>query len=58
MFNVKLVQLMEALGRERKHGVGPVGSYGATGGRICDHHQKIFNLIISLTFIIIVICFP
>ena len=58
MFNVELVKLMEASGRDQKHFVGPVGGYGAMGGRICNHHQKISNLIISLTFIIIVICFP
>ena len=44
LLDVKVVQLMEASGRGRKYGIGPVGSYGAVGGRVYDRHQKIFDL--------------
>ena len=58
MFNVKVVKLMEALWRYRKYWIGPVGGYGAVGDRVCDWNQNIFNLMSSLRFFIIVICFP
>ena len=58
MFGVKVLQLTEASGRDRKYGIGSVGGYGAVGGRVCDWHQKIFNLMSSSRFFIIVICFP
>ena len=58
MFDVKVVQLMEFLGRDRKYGIGLVGSFGSVGGRVCDRHQKVFNLISSFRFIIIVIYPP
>ena len=34
LFYVNVVQLMEALGRDRKYGIGPFGSYGAVGGKV------------------------
>ena len=43
LFDVNVVKLMEALGRDRKYWVGLVSSYGAVGDRVCDRHQKIFN---------------
>ena len=43
LFDVKQVQLMEYLGRDRKYGIGPVDGYGGVGGRVCNRHQKIFN---------------
>ena len=43
LFDVKQVQLMESLGRDRKYGIGPVDGYGGVGGRVCNRHQKIFN---------------
>ena len=43
IFCVKVVQLMESLGREYKYGIGTFVIYGAVGGRVCDQHQKIFN---------------
>ena len=58
LFDVKVVQLVEALGRDQKYGIGNVGSYGAVGVRVCDWHQNIFDLMSSFTFFIIVICFP
>ena len=58
LFDVKVVQFMEALGRDQKYGVWPASGYGALGGRVCNRHQNIFNLLGSLTFFIIVICFP
>ena len=48
MFGVKVVKLIETLGQERRYGIGPVGGYGAVGGRVCNRHQKIFNLMSSL----------
>ena len=56
MFDVKLFHLMEYL--DHKYGIGTVGGYGAVGGRVCDRHQKIFNLMSFLRFFIIVICSP
>ena len=50
MFDVAAVRLTEASGRDRKYGIGPFGGYGAVGGRVCDRHQKIFNLMSSLSF--------
>ena len=50
MFDVKVVRLVEALGRDRKYGIGLVGGYGAMGGRVFKWHQKIFNLMSSLIF--------
>ena len=50
MFDVKVVRLWEASGRDWKYGIGPDGRYGAVGGRVCDRHQNIFNSIISLRF--------
>ena len=58
IFDVKVVRLTEALERDHKYGIGPFGGYGAVGGRVCDQHQRIFNLMSSLRFIIIVIYFP
>ena len=58
MFDVKVVHLMESFGRDRKYGIGPIGGYGAVGGRVCNRNQNIFNLMSSLKFFIIVICFP
>ena len=55
LFDVNAVQLMEALGRDQKDGIDQVGGYGAVGDRVCDRHRKIFNLISSLTFFIILI---
>ena len=46
---------MEALGRDQNDGIDQVGGYGAVGDRVCDRHRKIFNLMSSLTFFIIVI---
>ena len=43
LFDVKQVQLMESLGRDRKYGIGLVDGYGGVGGRVCNRHQKIFN---------------
>ena len=43
MFDVKVVQLIEASGREHKYGIGTVVYYGAVGRRVWDHHQKIFK---------------
>ena len=43
LFDVKQVQLMESLGRDRKYGIGPVDGYGGLVGRVCNRHQKIFN---------------
>ena len=57
MFNIKVVRLTEAAGWDQKYGIGPVGGYGAVGGRGCDRHKNIFNLMIYLVFFIIVICF-
>ena len=34
MFDIKVVKLMEALGRELKHEIGPVGGYRAVGDRV------------------------
>ena len=50
MFDVKVVQLMENSGWDQKYGIGLVGSYGDVGGRVCDRHQNIFNLISYLGF--------
>ena len=50
LFGVKVVQLMEASGRDQKYGIGTFGSYGAMGGTVCDRHQNIFNLMSSLKF--------
>ena len=58
MFGVKVVRLTEASGQDRKYGIGLVGGYGAVGGRVCDRHQRILNLMSSLIFFIIVIFFP
>ena len=58
MFDVKLVQLIEALGWYQKYGIGPVGGYGYLGDRLYDWHQNIFNLMSSLKNFIILICFP
>ena len=58
LFDIKVVQFMEASGQDRKYGIGTVGGYRALGGRVCDRHQNILNLMSSLTFFIIVICFP
>ena len=57
MFDVKVVQFMEASGQDRKYGIGPVGDYGSLGGRVCDWHKKIFNLMSLLEFFTILICF-
>ena len=57
LFDVKVVQLIEDLGWDQKYEIGPVGGYEALGGRMCNRHQKIFNLMSSLIFFIIVICF-
>ena len=43
MFDVKVVELIEASGRECKYGIGTVICYGFVGGRVCKRHQKIFN---------------
>ena len=58
MLSVKVVQLVEASGQDRKYGIGTVGGYGVVGGRVSNWHQNIFNVMISLTFFIIVIYFP
>ena len=50
MFDVKVVHFMEDLGQDRKYGIGTIGGYGTVGGRVCDRHQTIFNLMSSLTF--------
>ena len=34
MFDVKLVQLIEASGWDWNYGIGPIGGYGAVGGSI------------------------
>ena len=34
IFDVKVVQLMEAYVWGRKYGIGPVGGYGAMGSRV------------------------
>ena len=57
MFDVKLVQLLKDLGWDRKNGVGVVSCYGAMVDRVCKWHQNNFNLMSSLTFFIIRICF-
>ena len=54
LFSVNLVRLTEALRRDRKCGIGLVGGYGAVGGRVCNWHQHIFNLMSYLMFYIIV----
>ena len=58
MFGVKIVQLVEVLSKDRKYGIGPAGGYGAVGDRVCDQHKKIIDVMSSLTFFIIIICFP
>ena len=58
MFDVKVAKLIEASGQDQKYGIGPVGSYGAKGGSVCNPNQNIFNLMSYLTFFIIVIFFP
>ena len=47
---VKVVRFMETLVRDRKYGVAPVGGYESMGDRAYNRHQKIFNLMGSLTF--------
>ena len=47
---MKVVQFTEALGWDRKYEIGAVGGYGAVGGRMCDRHQKIINLMSNLIF--------
>ena len=56
MFDVKVVQLMEASGRDQKYEIGPVGGYETVSGRVCNCRQNIFNLMSSLIFFITVIC--
>ena len=34
MFDVKVLQLMEALSSDPKYGIGLVGGYGAVGDRV------------------------
>ena len=34
-----------AMGREWNCGIGPVWSYGAMGGRVCNRHLKVLELI-------------
>ena len=58
VFDVKVVKFMEASGQDHKYVIGSVGGDGAVGGRVCNRHQNIFNLMSSLIFSIIVICFP
>ena len=58
MFDFKVVRLTEALGQDQKYGIGPVGGYGAVGVRVYKRHQNIFDLMSSLRFFIILICFP
>ena len=53
MFAIKVVQLVEDSEWDRKYWIGPVGGYGYVGGRVYDWHQKIFNLMSSLTFFIV-----
>ena len=57
MFGVKVLRLEEASGWDQKYGIRPVGVYVAVVGRVCNRHQNIFNLMISLRFFIVVI-FP
>ena len=40
IFDVAVVRLIEALGRDRKYGIGAVGGYGSVGDRVCNRHQK------------------
>ena len=51
MFDFKVMQLMEDFWWDQKYGIGPADGYGAMGGRVCNWHQKIFNLMSSLTFL-------
>ena len=58
VFDVKIVRLMEASEWDQKYGIGPGSGYGSMGCRVCDRHQNIFNVMSSLSFFVIVICFP
>ena len=58
MFDVKVLQLMEASGQGPKYDIWQVYGYVGVGSRVCDRHQKIFNLMNSLTFFVIVVRFP
>ena len=57
MFDVRLVKLADDLMWDRKYGIEPVDGYGAVGDSMYDRHQKIFNLMSSLIFFMIVIYF-
>ena len=39
-----------AAGWDRKYGIRPVGGYWAVGGRVCNRHQNIFDLMSYLNF--------
>ena len=49
---------MDALGKDQEYGIGPAGGYVSMGGRVCDLHQNIFDLMSYLEFLTIVIYFP